>query len=415
MEWVRLQIMCGFSWNPIGLALTHFTPSLQFSSVFGVLGLSFWVIMTNLVGLKALEFKGRHIFSWVALAAVPYLFGYVQLNYFPKKENPALDVALIQTNLLPSEKVPYTGRIDDFISPFSQWERILNYLREKSHYDLIVLPEAALPMSSEICSYSYFMAREILIEKFGADASNKLPPLCPPFAEQRLVEGRKVWYVSNLFWCQALANLYDAEVLAGLDHCERSLEKNFNSAFYFQPHHFLIQRYDKQVLLPIAEYLPWDALRPLAKNYGINDFFSRGSVGKVFGEKIPFSPSICYEETFSEKMRKGRSDGAQLFVNISNDNYFPDSSLHQQHLFHARVRAVENGISLVRACNSGVTAVIDGFGRMVAKLETDEGVLNLQLEPFQFPTLFSFWGEAGMLSLCLIFFLHAWRTRINFI
>src|ERR1043165_3162191 len=57
MEWMRLLILCGFSWNPIGLALTYFMPSLQFSSVFGVLGLSFWVILTNLAGLNAMRSK----------------------------------------------------------------------------------------------------------------------------------------------------------------------------------------------------------------------------------------------------------------------------------------------------------------------------------------------------------------------
>jgi apolipoprotein N-acyltransferase len=260
-------------------------------------------------------------------------------------------------------------------------------------------------MLSDECSYPYLVVREALMEAFGSDCEKKFPPLYFPFAQEREVAGRKIWYVSNLFWCQSLANLYDAEVLAGLDHVDRSQEKNFNSAFYFKPHQFLIQRYDKQILLPLAECLPWEVLRPLAKNYGINDFFSCGNEVKIFGDKVPFSPSICYEETFAGMMRKARVEGAELFVNISNDNYFPGTSLHEQHLFHARVRAVENGVPLIRACNSGVTAVIDSFGRVAAEFEAKEGVLNYGLKPFHFPTLFSFWGDAGIVCLCLIFIL----------
>jgi len=402
MEWARLWILCGFSWNPIGLALTHFSTSLQFSSVFGILGLSFWVMATNLAGLNAFRKRGQTGY-WAAFAAVPYLFGYAQLQYHRNVQpHRVLEIALVQTDLLPSEKSPYVARIDDFVSPWVQWEQILGYLQGKSHYDLIVLPEAVVPMPSDVCSYPYFVVKEALMEAFGPDCEKKLPPLSFPFAQEREVDGRKIWCVSNLFWCQSLANLYDAEVLAGLDYMDRYQGKNFNSAFYFRPHDCPIQRYDKQVLLPLAECLPWEALRPLADNYGINDFFSCGNEVKVFGEKVPFSPSICYEETFAQKMRKARVEGAELFVNISNDNYFPGTSLHEQHLFHSRVRAVENGVPLVRACNSGVTAVIDSFGRIAAKFEARVGVLNYSLRPFHFPTLFSWWGDAGIVCLCLI-------------
>jgi apolipoprotein N-acyltransferase len=425
MEWTRLLILCGFSWNPIGLALTSFIPSLQFSSIFGVLGLSFWVMLTNLVGLNALRsrMRSRQTAYWLTLASIPYLFGVVQFNYHQaasEAERRTLDVALIQTDVLPSEKTPHFGRMEDFISPFEQWECILHLLKEKQkdHWDLIVLPEAAVPMPSDLSGYSYVKAREVWIAAFGPEAEKKFPPLRAPFAQQRHYQGQKIWCVSNLFWCQTLANLYDAEIIAGLDHSDRIVSKNFNSAFYFKPNSLLFQRYDKQVLLPLAEYLPFDFLKPLTKSYGIDDFFSHGEGPKIFGDKVLFSPSICYEETFSEMMRNGRVNGAELFVNVTNDNYYPHSSLHEQHLFHARLRAVENGVPLIRACNSGVTAVIDCFGRLVAKFEALEdhrehdGVLNCHFTAFHFPTLFSFWGEGGIISICFIFFLYHWRMSI---
>jgi apolipoprotein N-acyltransferase len=422
MEWARLLILCGFSWNPVGLALTSLLPSLQFASLFGILGLSFWVMLTNLIGLNALRsgIKTRQMAYCLIFASVPYLFGLIQFNFHQgasQTEKRTLDVALIQTDLLPSEKTPHSARIKDFISPFEQWEQILRFLEEKQHsrWDLIVLPEAAVPMPSDLSGYPYAKTREILIAAFGPASEGKFPPLYAPFAEKRYYQGEMIWCVSNLFWCQALANLYDAEIVAGLDHSDRVLSKNFNSAFYFQPNSILFERYDKQILLPLAEYLPFDFLKPLTRSYGIYDFFSHGDGTKIFGKKVLFSPSICYEETFSEVMRSGRTQGAELFVNVTNDNYYPDSSLHEQHLYHSRLRAVENGIPLIRACNSGVTAVINCFGQLLAKFETGEasctraGVLNYHFTAFHFPTLYSFWGDSGIIAICFIFFLRNWR------
>ncbi len=426
MEWARLLIMCGFSWNPIGLALTSFIPSLQFASFFGILGLSFWVMLTNLIGLNALRsrMRSRQTAYWLIFVSIPYLFGVMQLNfhqYANRNEKRTLDVALIQTDLLPSEKTPHFDRMKEFVTPLEQWESILHFLKEKqkSHWDLIVLPEAAVPMPSDLSGYPYVKAREALIATFGPESERKFPPLRVPFAEQHFYHGQKIWCVSNLFWCQALANLYDAEVVAGLDHADRALNKNFNSAFYFKPNSLLFQRYDKQILLPLAEYLPFDFLKPLTKSYGIYDFFSHGEETKIFGDKVLFSPSICYEETFSEMMRNGRAKGAELFVNITNDNYYPKSSLHEQHLYHSRLRAVENGIPLIRSCNSGVTAVIDCFGQLLARFEDAAGdseragVLNYYFTAFHFPTLFSFWGEGGIIGICFIFFLHNWRRSLS--
>jgi apolipoprotein N-acyltransferase len=431
MEWARLWFFCGFSWNPIGLALTHFIPSLQFSSIFGILGLSFWVMLTNLLGLNALRSRVKNrktVYSTYALyafiAGIPYFFGVAQLYHYRhgnEMETKTLDVALIQTDLLPSEKTPHVNRIDDFISPFEQWERILKFLKEKemSHWDLIVLPEAALPMPADRSVYLYDEAQKVLISAFGPEAEKKFPPLCPPYAEQRHFKDKQIWCVSNLYWCQALSNLFEAEVIAGLDYSDLKGKKNFNSAFYLKANGRRVERYDKQILLPLAESLPYPFLRPLTRSYGITDFFSQGEGTKIFGEKILFSPSICYEETFSELMREGKVNGAELFVNMTNDNYFPHSYLHEQHLYHARLRAVENGIPLIRACNSGVTAVIDCFGRVLATFDKGgidrekQGVLKHHLIVFHFPTLFSFWGEGGIVSLCLIIFLYNWTLAIG--
>jgi apolipoprotein N-acyltransferase len=425
MEWTRLFFLCGFSWNPIGLALTHFTSSLQFTSLFGVFGMSFWVMLTNLCGINAWRsrFKLYPTVNWAVLASIPYLFGIIHLlNHLSQsqKEQSKLNIALIQTALLPTEKIPHPDRMDDFISPIVQWQRIIKSLKDakEKRWDLIVLPEAAVPLLSDLSFYQYETIRALFIAEFGHDVILNFPPLIYPYAEERFILERKIWCVSNLFLCQTLANYYRSEFVIGLDHSDKNERKNFNSAFYLKPNSISHDRYDKQVLLPLAEYLPLDSLRPLARWYGIFDFFSQGEGSKVFGQKVPFSVAICYEETFPEIMRAGRENGAKLFINISNDNYYPDSTLHEQHFYHARLRAVENGIPLIRSCNSGVTAAVDSLGMILKRFDesnpSQEGILNYPLPTYQYSTLFSFWGEAGVVSICLMVVFVYLRMRFLF-
>ncbi len=409
MEWSRLFIACGFSWNPIGLALTHYAASLQFASVFGVYGLSFWVMLVNLLALNASRMK-RNFALPLCFACVPYLFGWAHLSR-QSSAIKTLDVALVQTAWLPSQKTPHPDRMREFVEPIEQWWRIFKCVKDNPPCDLIALPEAAVPLQSDFSFYRYAEAKRMLIAEVGPQVVQAFPPLKPPFAEQRVLTNEKIWCVSNLFFCQTLANLYRAEVVAGLDHADVIVRKNFNSAFYFKPDSDRLDRNDKQILLPLGEYLPFEWMRPWTKSYGIFDFFSHGAGTKIFGDKVPFSVSICYEETFPFIMRDARAKGAELFVNLTNDNYYPHSTLHEQHFFHARLRAVENGIPLIRVCNAGITAVIDPFGSKIAALGAAEGVLNHRLTVERIPTLFALWGDAGIISICLCILLFGLEIK----
>jgi apolipoprotein N-acyltransferase len=418
-EWARLFLMCGFTWTPVGLALAGNVYSLQFASLFGIFGLSFWVILTNLSALNVWNSKRRvkPAVAWLCVAGAPYLFGAAQLAYHLPKSHPqeqTMHAALVQTNLLPSEKIPYPLRTHEHISAFIQWDEIIRQLKNyfSKKWELIVLPEAALPFPSDHMVYPLDAVRGLLINRLGTGVLPYFPPLRAPYAEEKEAGN----YVSNLFWCQTLCNYFKAEFLVGLDHVDKTNKKNYNSAFYLQPGNGDIQRYDKRVLLPMAEYLPWDILKSFSQRYGIFDFFTPGQRAKVFEipGKVPgkamrkkiFSPSICYEETFSGIMREGRVRGADLFVNMTNDNYYPASSLHEQHLSHATLRAVENGIPLIRSCNSGVSAAIDCFGRVIARAQNSKSVVvDCKLNTYSFSTLYTFLGDRCLIAAC--FFLLA--------
>ena len=415
LEWSRLFVLCGFAWNPIGLSLTGVTVSGQFASIVGVFGLSFMVMATNLFGVNLILKKTIKSFvAFAAFALFPYAFGvlYMKLNQKTKSHAP-YHVALVQTALLPDEKDYFYGKEEKFVHPYKQWHLIVSYLKEHSskNLDLIVLPEYALPFGSYSCVYPFEDMASFMEKELG-DLKRLL---IFPFAEER--EGK--WYVSNAFWAQAIADYYESELVLGLD--SKDDRAHYNAAFHFSPFgKKVISRYEKRVLLPLAEYLPFSFLKPLVARYGITGFFTHGKEAKVVGEKHPMSLSVCYEECFPHIIREGRIKGAKLFVNVTNDGWYPYSKLPEQHFIHGRIRAIENGAPLLRACNTGVTAGVDRFGRTVAKFvdhegrfELKKGALFVHMDLSSHQTLYTFWGDGCIVLVSSLFlaFLFSFRNE----
>jgi apolipoprotein N-acyltransferase len=430
-EWSRFFFLCGFSWNPSGLALAAFLPSIQMASLGGVLGLSFWVMLMNGFTLKLIEglkqdrgVSFKAVGPWLLVVLFPYLFGVGQLTYQDhlSKTDPGsknITVALVQTGLLPPEKLILPSRIHHFVSPWEQWRRILAFLKlEDLDLDLIVLPEVAVPFQCDRTIYPYESVVQVLRETLGEGVLQNLPPLTAPFAEKKVTAKEEKWMVSNSFWTQAVANYFDAEVVIGLEDEEKETNRSYNAAFHFVPNGTKINRYEKQVLLPIAEYLPSKVFLPFMEMYGIRDFFTKGEETKIFKGRVPFAISICYEETFPDLVREGKLMGAEVLVNVTNDNWYPNSKLPQQHFDLGRLRAVENGIPLLRACNTGISAVIDNVGRPLCMMgELDEknsclaGALVSSVSLRKHSTLYTLWGDGGIVGLSLILLGVFWRKR----
>ncbi|CCB90019.1 apolipoprotein N-acyltransferase [Simkania negevensis] len=415
IEWGRLFILCGFAWNPIGLSMTAFPVSSQLASVWGIFGLSFWTALVNLLVLQAM-------ISWNvkrgAIAAgcflFPFLFGFLHMLYHDSKEwNEKTHVALIQTSLLPNEKSFFYHQGHVYVPPYQQWEAILSYLEEKGalEVDLIAMPEYTVPFSANRKVYDYEDVRYVLESAWGPHDWSYL--LNSRLAEKHEGNGKVRWYVSNLFWAQALADHYEAEVVIGLDDSDEEKGESYNAAFHLLPHKTTINRYEKRVLLPLAEYLPFSFLKPLVARYGITDFFTHGKESKVFEGAYPLNISICYEECFSHLIRQGKLGGAKLFINVTNDAWYPSSRLHLSHFSHGKLRAIENGVPLVRACNTGVTAAVDSLGRTVGQLGTENlevqrGALITELHLYTYPTLYTYFGDYLIVALSFILILWAY-------
>lgn len=220
LEWSRFYTICGFPWNPIGMALGSYSVSMQMAACTGILGLSFWVMLTNLVALKELwsiMHLRRGFMRWTACALVPYIFGSFYLAYHTRAEQKmgffsekVAKVALVQTGLLPSEKSLLPGRQKEYISPWLQWQRIFTFLKNAQieGVSLIVLPEYTVPFSAGLPLFSEEGATALLEKIFGTSCTQYFPPLQRPFSETKIHNGVAVTLVSNAFFSQFLANFF---------------------------------------------------------------------------------------------------------------------------------------------------------------------------------------------------------------
>ncbi len=423
MEWARLYILSGYTWNPAGIALTPYLIPRQVVTYVGVYGLSFLVMLANGLVLWALDFP-RRLARWAtagALVALPYLMGYVHLvvhqHQLDANTDRPLRVLLVQPGLFPGERAFLGHATHHPIHPLEQWARLINLVgaHHEHDIDLIVFPEGTVPYQATDLLYEHNTAMNLITALLKGDVA--IPALSKAFSGDVVSQqyGR-LRAVNNAFFCQALADNCRCDVVAGLDHVDCG--ECYNAAVLFQPGHTEIAGcYGKRILLPFAEYLPGEWMRPMCERYGITSFFKPGEEAEVFEGVIPMGMIVCYEETFPHVIRESRLRGAEILVNVANDGWYPHSRLNQQHFHHGRLRALENGVPLVRACCTGITAAVDSLGRTVGMVgdetqasETLSEALLVEVPRYHYKTLYSFLGDALPLSASFLILLVALPT-----
>lgn len=427
LEWVRLYVLSGFSWNPVGLAMSGSLYPLQLASVAGIYGLSFWVILVNLLALRAVfrTEKGQKVTSswvvWAIAALIPYIFGFAHVLYHDsqiKKDPPKKMSALLLQTAFPVEEC-IDCPIEDMKSyVLGEWRQIVRTLREhhQEKVDLIALPEFVVPFGTWSPVYPWTQVKEIFADSWGVDSPLQLPPLEEPWATYY----RGEWYVSNAFFLQGLSNLFHADVIAGLEDADQKDKgvEHYNAALVFEPWTYGVnKRYEKRVLVPMGEYIPFEFCRTMAQSYGIGGSFTAGTEAKIFeGKRGKYGLSICYEETYAHLMRENKLKGAEVLINLTSDVWYPNSKLPRQHLDHARLRSTEGGLPLLRACNTGVTCSIDSLGRDIASLGDDEwkqAALHTEVSLYTYPTLYTYTGDTLLIAFSglMTFFLFISSSR----
>jgi apolipoprotein N-acyltransferase len=199
-------------------------------------------------------------------------------------------------------------------------------------------------------------------------------------------------------------------LLAGVLRVDRTVVDRlvaYNSIASFRDNGQPAALYDKTHLVPFGEYLPFQrtleaiGLMALTRQRG---GFSIGEVPRPV-LNVPglpaVGPLICYEAVFPGAVVDGPVRPA-LLLNLTNDGWFGNSTGPRQHFHQARMRAVEEGLPLLRVANNGITAVVDPYGRELARLDLDVmGVIDTGLPSALPPTLYSRFGNLTALLLWL--------------
>jgi apolipoprotein N-acyltransferase len=332
LEWIRAQALSGFPWASLGYSQYLNRPLIQVAEITSVYGVSFALTLGNVVIAQLLHSAAHR--EWKRLAppcalgalCLAAIWGYggwrLQQTSKTVATAPAnLGVALLQGNI--AQDLKWERASQEAI--FSIYRTLTLDAAADPGVDLIVWPEAATPFL--FANDGAFQARQLRLAQ---------------------VAGRPL-----LFGSPTYSRDGDQDVM-------------YNSAFLVGPEATVLGRYDKIHLVPFGEYMPLRRLLFFLDKLvqGIGDFRS-GEVYTVMA--IPqgrFAVLICFEVIFPELVRHFVRHGAQFLVNITNDAWFGYSPASYQHLAMVVFRAVENRLPIVRAANTGISAVIDPTGQL---------------------------------------------------
>ena len=341
MEFLRGRLFTGFGWNPIGIGLLESIPLIQIAGVTGAAGLSFLCVLgastatitARRLGLEIQRRRSKpHLDFLLVVLVVALLFGHgVRKITAPPVETQKLKVAGVQGN------VP----VYDYWDPKCEGAIIEGYLRQSRlaltmDPDLVVWPEAATP-------------RPLLLDEII-------------FSQVK-----------------ELASGTRADFLIGSIHYEAEPRGDFNSAILLRQHAASAQIYNKVHLVPFGEYVPFRHLFPplmwIIGNRVPFDFDpGKGpALLELSVKPVKIGPLICFEDTLGDLTRGFADLGAQLLVTLTNDGWFEHSVATRQHLANARLRTVETGLPLLRVADTGVTCLVDRFGRLRDTLAGPDG------------------------------------------
>jgi apolipoprotein N-acyltransferase len=383
-EWLRGQALTGFPWNTLGYALSEPLALAQTASLIGLWGLTFLAVAIFASPAVLIDGTSRGRKPWIAptLALTVLLamavFGVIRLSRQPTTMVANTKLRIMQPDLQQDARFNYSAKpevmkkyltlSDRASGPQSTGVRDVN---------ILIWPESAFP---------FFLTRE-------ADVMAQIADLLPKGTV--LITG----------------SVRAPDVPPGT-----RITRAYNSIYVIDHEANVLSVYDKLHLVPFGEFLPF---QDLMEKMGFEQ------LTKVQGGFIPGTrrrsmdvpnaprmlPLICYEAIFPGHVVE-RGDRPGWIVNLTNDGWFGISTGPYQHLQQARLRAIEQGLPLVRAANTGISAVIDPVGRMVARLGLGlEGVLDSGLPAAMPPTIYARAGDFPIMIILAAAWLFVIRRR----
>jgi len=338
-EWLRGIVLTGFPWNAAGIGVTQFALLSQSAAAVGVNGLAVAAVLLGALPAALAEARSR----WLAVPAGAVLaamatFGAVRLLTLPP----------------PADAAPLVRVVQPAVPQHMKWD-----------------PD-----------HTAAIWQRLLALTAGAPGEAGDPPSVVVWPETAIPFRYRASGAAQMALAEALAP--DTVLVTGAAEIDVTGEgrRTFNTVLVIGPDGSRLARYDKSHLVPFGEYVP---LSDLLGRVGI-DALAAGPAAFAAGPGprtlhapgLPaFEPLICYEVIFPHR---AAGPSAAWIVNVTNDAWFGDTPGPRQHLRHAQLRAIERGLPVVRAANTGISAVIDSAGRPVIRLGLGrEGAIEARL------------------------------------
>lgn len=365
----RSALFTGFPWNIFGYAWTNALPVLQLTSLIGIHGLGLLTLIAAVMpaALAPGSKGGRRAVALIVLFFVLAAgWGYDRLQTTQVGAVPGVRLRLVQPNIPQSQKWRMDARAYGF----------------QSLLDLTAQPAAEPPTHifwPETAS-TYYLAEDDYHRKAIAAVIPSAASVMTGVIRRNLTEDRQTEFYNSLVAVDGLGRL-----VAG---------------------------YDKAHLVPFGEFMPLRAYLPLnALAAGDADFKAGPGARSLRVLGLPaFSPLICYESIFSGAVA-APDDRPEFLLNITNDGWYGDTIGPHQHLAIAGVRAIEEGLPLVRVANTGISAVFDPLGRVIKELGLNKtGIIDAALPTYLPLTFFASFGHipalvASVFMTVVVFFL----------
>lgn len=375
LEYIKSHLFTGFPWENLGYSQFNNIYFIQIADITGVFGLSFLLVLLNTTFFEIITKRSKNAFVLAVVVLLlwsgTYAYGVwriEQINH-ASKDAPSMDVYLVQ------------GNIDQSIKWNEKFQKeTLNIYEELSLRDpasdsgLLVWPETAVPFNFQ--DQSGFKRRII-----------DLPVK-----------------TNNWFIFGSVSYAFNG-----------GNTEYFNSAYLLSPQGDVRGRYDKVHLVPYGEYVPLKRIFPFIKRLtaGIGDFAEgKGFFPLTMGDR-KIGVMICYEGILPEAGRLYKNSAAELLVNITNDAWFGTTSAPYQHISMSIFRAVETRLYLVRAANTGISAIVHPTGIIITQTEIfKKDAIRGNVKFIEVPTFYARYGDLVVWTCFIILsILFFWRLK----
>tara|TARA_B100000035_G_scaffold313501_1_gene327368 strand:- start:1231 stop:2715 length:1485 start_codon:yes stop_codon:yes gene_type:complete len=364
IEWIRSFIFTGFPWLSYGYSQIYDSPLSGYLPIVGVHGVTFLILLTVIICYKTILTKKNISRLMLILLITSIWFG----GYFLKKikwtspQGEPISISLVQGNISQDKKWDIT-----YIN-----ESFNKYLKmiESSSASLIILPETSIPVLQQNIPDQF---RERLFQHSKKNNGNIL---------YGVIEKDRGYY-------------FNSAISVGINGD---------------------QKYQKYHLVPFGEFIPFKRIMQFVYENWLNIPFNDISRGPKNQEPLTIKNhkiaiNICYEDVFGNEIIKPLPK-ANILVNLSNDAWYGESIASQQHLQISQARAIETGRMMVRATNTGATAIINTDGKLIKQLPLfKEGTLNGYVQGYEGETPYIKYGNFPIIILSFLIFLYCLFKR----